>query len=53
MKKVFLAVIAIVFNMLLFSCNPDSVAETTDLYENQTATGGEEGHGEEEEEENP
>lgn len=43
MKKVFIAVMALIFNSLLFSCTTDSVAETDDLYEIQ-ATEGDDGN---------
>ncbi|WP_299431150.1 hypothetical protein [uncultured Maribacter sp.] len=43
MKKIIIAVMALVLNMALFSCNSDTVAETDSLYETQ-ATEGDNGH---------
>ena len=42
MKKVIIAAMAIVFNMFLFSCTTDSIAETDDLYEIQATEGDDE-----------
>ncbi len=39
MKKVSLAILAIVFNMFLFSCNNDAVSENDTLYETQSTEG--------------
>ncbi len=39
MKKVVIAALAIVFNMFLFSCTDDSIAETDILYETQATEG--------------
>ncbi|MFS4469573.1 hypothetical protein [Maribacter sp. 2210JD10-5] len=39
MKKVMIAVMALVFNMFLFSCSKDSIAETDTLYETQATEG--------------
>ena len=43
MKKVFLAILALVFNMFLFSCEKDSIAESETLFETQ-ATEGDDGN---------
>lgn len=39
MKRIFIAVMALVCNTLLFSCTTDSVAETDSLYEIQATEG--------------
>jgi len=39
MKKVTIALLALVFNMFLFSCSEDSIAETDTLYETQATEG--------------
>lgn len=39
MKRIFIAVMALVFNCILFSCTTDSVAETDDFYELQATEG--------------
>ncbi|WP_171037053.1 hypothetical protein [Maribacter algarum] len=39
MKKVMLAIMALVLNMSLFSCTTDSIAETDTLYETQSTEG--------------
>ncbi|WP_282055394.1 hypothetical protein [Maribacter luteus] len=39
MKKILIAVLVIVMNTVLFSCNPDSVAESDALYNLQAAEG--------------
>ncbi len=39
MKKISLAILAIVFNMFLFSCNSDAVSENDTLYETQSTEG--------------
>ena len=39
MKKILIAVLVIVMNTVLFSCNPDSVAESDALYNIQAAEG--------------
>jgi hypothetical protein len=39
MKRIMIAVLALVFNMFLFSCTTDSVAETDELYEIQATEG--------------
>ena len=39
MKKILIAVLVIVMNTVLFSCNPDSVAESDVLYNIQAAEG--------------
>tara|TARA_R110000765_G_scaffold295818_3_gene390982 strand:- start:12453 stop:12617 length:165 start_codon:yes stop_codon:yes gene_type:complete len=43
MKKVMIAVMALVFNMFLFSCTDDSVTEVDSLYDIQ-ATEGDDGN---------
>lgn len=43
MKKVFLAVLAVIFNMFLFSCTKDSIAESETLFETM-ATEGDDGN---------
>ncbi|MEE9364098.1 MAG: hypothetical protein V3U92_15980 [Cellulophaga sp.] len=43
MKKIMIAVMALVFNMFLFSCTADSVVESDALYETQ-ATEGDDGN---------
>lgn len=42
MKKVIIAVMALIFNMFLFSCSKDSVAETETLYDIQATEGDDE-----------
>ena len=42
MKKVFLAVLALVFNMFLFSCEKDSITESETLFETQSTEGDDE-----------
>jgi len=42
MKKVFLAVMALVCNMFLFSCETDSIAESETLFETQATEGDDE-----------
>ncbi|MBD0778467.1 hypothetical protein HPE56_11735 [Maribacter sp. ANRC-HE7] len=39
MKKVLIAVMVVVLNTFLFSCNPDSVAESDALYTVQATEG--------------
>ncbi|WP_339708452.1 hypothetical protein [uncultured Kriegella sp.] len=39
MKKVIIAVMALVFNTFLFSCTDDSIAESDTLYETQATEG--------------
>lgn len=39
MKKVMIAVMALVFNMFLFSCDKESVTESETLYETQATEG--------------
>lgn len=39
MKRIFIAVMALVFNTFLFSCSKDSTAETDTLYETQATEG--------------
>ncbi|MEM8998983.1 MAG: hypothetical protein AAGB24_01870 [Bacteroidota bacterium] len=39
MKRIFIAVMALVFNTFLFSCSEDSIAETDTLYETQATEG--------------
>lgn len=39
MKKMIIAVLALVFNMFLFSCSKDSIAETDTFYETQSTEG--------------
>lgn len=39
MKKIYIAVMALVFNMSLFSCTSDSIADTDTLYETQATEG--------------
>ncbi|WP_176801388.1 hypothetical protein [Kriegella aquimaris] len=39
MKKVIIAVMALVFNTFLFSCTDDSIAESDSLYETQATEG--------------
>ena len=39
MKKVFLAILALVFNMYLFSCETDSIADSEALFETQATEG--------------
>ncbi|WP_291871691.1 hypothetical protein [Maribacter sp.] len=39
MKKVMIAVMALVFNTFLFSCTSDSIADTDTLYETQATEG--------------
>tara|TARA_R110001583_G_scaffold14793_15_gene61639 strand:+ start:957 stop:1139 length:183 start_codon:yes stop_codon:yes gene_type:complete len=39
MKKILIAVLVIVMNTVLFSCNPDSVAESDALYNLQAVEG--------------
>ena len=39
MKRLFIAVLALVFNTFLFSCANDSIAETEALFENQATEG--------------
>ena len=43
MKKVMIAVMALVFNMFLFSCTAESIAETDELF-NIQATEGDDGN---------
>lgn len=50
MKKVILILAIFLGNLSLFSCNPETVVETDNLY-NTSATVGEDGQVEEEEEE--
>nr|WP_298994867.1 hypothetical protein [uncultured Allomuricauda sp.] len=49
MKKVFIAAMALIFNMFLFSCEKDSIVESETLFENQ-ATEGDDGQVKEERE---
>lgn len=42
MKKVYLAVLALILNMFLFSCTTDNVAETEEVYRT-LATEGDDG----------
>ena len=51
MKKVMIALTALVFNMFLFSCNPESVVEEDMLYETQATEGDDEDVKEEREDE--
>jgi hypothetical protein len=39
MKRIFIAVMALVFNTFLFSCTNDSIAETDSLYKTQSTEG--------------
>ena len=39
MKKLIMAVLALVLNMSLFSCTKDSIAESDSLYETQATEG--------------
>ncbi|WP_209404187.1 hypothetical protein [Pseudozobellia sp. WGM2] len=39
MKRIFLALTAIVFNIILFSCTDDTVSETDQLYSNHPTEG--------------
>ena len=39
MKRIFIAVMALVFNTFLFSCTKDAIAETDTLYEIQATEG--------------
>ncbi|WP_350290186.1 hypothetical protein [uncultured Croceitalea sp.] len=39
MKRIIIAVMALVFNTFLFSCTTDSIAETDSLYETQATEG--------------
>ncbi|WP_282160696.1 hypothetical protein [Ulvibacterium marinum] len=39
MKKVLLAVMALILNTFLFSCTSDSIAETDSLYKTQATEG--------------
>ncbi|MEP3211165.1 MAG: hypothetical protein ABJN95_18400 [Maribacter sp.] len=39
MKRIFIAVMALVFNTFLFSCTKDTIAETDTLYETQATEG--------------
>lgn len=42
MKRIFLAVAAIVLNTFLFSCTTDSLAETDEVYHHQSTEGDDE-----------
>ncbi|WP_425236986.1 hypothetical protein [Ulvibacterium sp.] len=39
MKRIFIAMMALVFNTFLFSCTSDSIAETDSLYNTQATEG--------------
>lgn len=42
MKRIIIAVMALVFNTFLFSCTTDSIAETDSLYDIQATEGDDE-----------
>lgn len=39
MKRLFIAVMALILNVLMFSCTTDSIADTNRLYENYATEG--------------
>ncbi len=43
MKRIFIALMALVFNMFLFSCSDETIADTEALYKTQ-ATEGDDGN---------
>jgi len=42
MKRIIIAIVALVFNTFLFSCTKDAIADTDTLYETQATEGDDE-----------